>query len=80
MRRDTGFVYLARGLPSARAARIAHLQIPGIQLIPRQKADAHHVSLCRDVHHDHDPLRGRHLRRRRDRGHAVIPAACGRNR
>jgi len=37
VRRDTGFVYLARGLPSARAARIAHLEIPGIQLIPRQK-------------------------------------------
>ncbi len=37
VRRDTGFVYLARELPSARAARIAHLGIPGIQLIPRQK-------------------------------------------
>jgi cell division protein FtsI (penicillin-binding protein 3) len=36
-RRDTGFVYLARELPSVRAARIAHLEIPGIQLIPRQK-------------------------------------------
>ncbi len=37
VRRDTGFVYLARELPSARAEGIAHLGIPGIQLIPRQK-------------------------------------------
>jgi cell division protein FtsI/penicillin-binding protein 2 len=35
MRRDTGFVYLARGVPSARAERVRRLGIEGITLTPR---------------------------------------------
>jgi len=36
-RRDTGFVYLARQLPAGRAAAIAKLAIPGVQLIPTSR-------------------------------------------
>jgi cell division protein FtsI (penicillin-binding protein 3) len=33
-RKDTGFVYLARGVPAGRAARIKKLDLPGVDLIP----------------------------------------------
>src|SRR5215218_7292071 len=33
-RRDTGFVYLARGVPAGRARRVEAMKIPGLELIP----------------------------------------------
>src|SRR3954447_25436791 len=33
-RKDTGFVYLARGIPAARAAKVKRLNLPGIALTP----------------------------------------------
>jgi cell division protein FtsI (penicillin-binding protein 3) len=36
-RRDTGFVYLARGVPAARAARIQRMGIAGLEFIPEYK-------------------------------------------
>lgn len=38
-RRDTGFVYLARGVTSAQAARVQKLRVDGIQIIPREKRE-----------------------------------------
>jgi cell division protein FtsI (penicillin-binding protein 3) len=37
VRRDTGFVYLARALPAAQAARVQKLELPGIQLTPNHR-------------------------------------------
>jgi len=37
VRRDTGFVYLARQLPADRAAQVSKLGIAGLQLIPTSK-------------------------------------------
>jgi cell division protein FtsI/penicillin-binding protein 2 len=36
-RRDTGFVYLARRIPTAKAARVQKLRIDGLELIPEFK-------------------------------------------
>jgi cell division protein FtsI (penicillin-binding protein 3) len=35
LRRDTGFVYLARDVPAAQAAKVKDLDVPGIQFVPR---------------------------------------------
>jgi cell division protein FtsI/penicillin-binding protein 2 len=36
-RRDTGFVYLARGVPAARAGRVQRLRVAGLEFIPEYK-------------------------------------------
>ncbi|MDQ3850045.1 MAG: penicillin-binding protein 2, partial [Actinomycetota bacterium] len=38
-RRRTGFVYLARKVPAARAAKVQRLRLPGLQLIPTARRD-----------------------------------------
>ena len=37
VRRDTGFVYLARGVPAARARRVQRLAIPGLEFVPEYR-------------------------------------------
>ena len=37
-RRDTGFVYLGRGIPAEKAKQAAKLKIPGLEFIPRLPA------------------------------------------
>jgi cell division protein FtsI/penicillin-binding protein 2 len=38
-RRDTGFVYLGRGIPADKAERAKKLKIPGLEFIPRYRRD-----------------------------------------